>query len=108
MVVMRITEVIFEQPLSREPALARPLGPGGGVGGGPGPLDAAPRLSVYLADPKPLPLHDCENCGLEVPIRPGWQKGDHTEPAKAYFESCPVCGGRVGYCARWHKQHGGG
>jgi hypothetical protein len=65
-------------------------------------------VQVYLVDPKALPLHDCEDCGLEVPIRPGWRQGSHIEPAKAYFEACPVCGGRVGYYARWHKQHGGG
>ena len=46
---------------------------------------------VYLNDPAALPLHDCEDCGYKVP--------------HSYFERCPLCGGRVGWYAFYHK-HG--
>ena len=37
---------------------------------------------VYLAHDV-LPLHDCEDCGFEVPFQ--------------YFKECPFWGGRVGW-----------
>jgi hypothetical protein len=61
-------------------------------------------VSVYLADPEALALHDCEDCGLELPVHCGRQDGAVTEPARTYFKTCPVCGGRVGWYAYWHKQ----
>src|SRR4051794_40027006 len=27
-------------------------------------------IDVYLADSEAMPLHDCESCGLAVPVRP--------------------------------------
>jgi hypothetical protein len=45
---------------------------------------------VYLSDPDALPLHSCEDCGYRVPHQ--------------YFQECPLCGGRVGWNAYWHKQ----
>jgi hypothetical protein len=44
---------------------------------------------VYLADRDALPLHSCEECGYRVPHQ--------------YFRECPLCGGRVGWNAYWHK-----
>jgi hypothetical protein len=62
-------------------------------------------IDVYLRDDKALPLHDCEDCGLLLPLRPGRHYGLAVEPARSYFDTCPVCGGRVGCYAYWHK-HG--
>ena len=39
---------------------------------------------IYLAHDV-LPLHDCEDCGYKLP--------------HGYFESCPLCGGGVGWNA---------
>jgi hypothetical protein len=44
---------------------------------------------VYLAHPGAIALHDCEDCGYEVPHE--------------YFERCPLCGGRIGWYAFWNK-----
>jgi len=44
---------------------------------------------VYLAHRDALPLHSCEECGYRVPHQ--------------YFTECPLCGGRVGWNAYWHK-----
>jgi hypothetical protein len=44
---------------------------------------------VYMANPDALPLHDCEDCGYKLP--------------HGYFESCPLCGGRIGWYGYWSK-----
>ena len=44
---------------------------------------------VYLQHQHALPLHDCEACGYRVP--------------HGFFEQCPLCGGRVGWNAYWHR-----
>jgi hypothetical protein len=44
---------------------------------------------VYLAHPDALPFHDCEDCGYKLP--------------HGYFESCPLCGGRIGWYGYWSK-----
>jgi hypothetical protein len=44
---------------------------------------------VYLQDQHAIPLHECEDCGYRVP--------------HGYFEACPLCNGRVGWSAFWHK-----
>ena len=46
-------------------------------------------VEVYLAHPYVLALHDCEDCGYEVPVE--------------YFKECPLCRGRVGWYAYWEK-----
>ena len=47
-----------------------------------------PVADVYLARDE-LPLHDCEDCGFSLP--------------QGYFESCPLCGGRIGWYAYFEK-----
>jgi hypothetical protein len=44
---------------------------------------------VYLARDV-LPLHECEDCGYKLPF--------------GFFEVCPLCGGRIGYYAYWHRR----
>jgi len=44
---------------------------------------------VYLSHPDALPLHDCQACGYKVP--------------HPYISECPLCGGRVGWNAYWHR-----
>jgi hypothetical protein len=56
---------------------------------------------VYAEHPDASPLHDCEDCGLGIPCR----GGSKDAPFYRWFDACPNCGGRVGYCAYFHK-HG--
>lgn len=56
----------------------------------------AELVKVYLDDPEATPLHDCETCGIAIPIRPNRLRGMEDEPEEVYFSSCPVCGGRTG------------
>jgi hypothetical protein len=66
---------------------------------------------IYLEDPEAQPLHDCADCGLSIPCRPG--RNTHgpngpiavIRPFYRYFDSCPACGGRVGYGAHYLAQH---
>lgn len=57
-------------------------------------------VQVYLDDSEAVPLHDCANCGIAIPVRPGWQ-GYEGEPQRVYFPTCPSCGGRTGLYAYW-------
>jgi hypothetical protein len=61
-------------------------------------------IDVYLKDPEALPLHDCEDCGLPIPIRPNRQHGFEAEPEQVYFEHCPACGGRTGWYRYWARR----
>jgi hypothetical protein len=68
------------------------------------PLPAAlPRelVEVYLADDDAEPLHDCERCGLPVPVRAGRRCGHEAAVEREYFPACPCCGGRTGRHAYW-------
>jgi len=49
---------------------------------------------VYLKHDA-MALHDCADCGFEVPITPG----GNGVSAVRHFEACPFCGGRTGYAA---------
>lgn len=81
---------------------------GGGVGlrnwvssiawrGGKLPQELPPELvQVYLDDPEAVPLHDCESCGVAIPVRPNRIDGLEAEPEQTYFPTCPICGGRTG------------
>jgi hypothetical protein len=62
-------------------------------------------IDVYLGDEEALPLHDCEDCGLMVPLRPGQTWGTAATPPQVYFEACPACGGRIGWYA-YRNKHG--
>ena len=63
------------------------------------PLDL---VQVYLDDPEAVPLHDCAECGLAIPVHPGW-RGYEGEPERVYFPACPCCGGPTGLHAYWSK-----
>lgn len=70
------------------------------------PLPAAlpPELvEVYLRDAEAEPLHDCEVCGLPVPVRTGWRAGHEPSADRVYFPICPHCGGRTGPHAFWAR-----
>lgn len=54
-------------------------------------------IDVYLTDAEAVPLHDCEDCGLAVPVRPSRVAGMEEEPELVYFPFCPLCGGRTGW-----------
>jgi hypothetical protein len=53
-------------------------------------------INVYLSDSEAAPLHDCEGCGLAIPIRPSRLYGLEGEPERVYFAACPACGSRTG------------
>ncbi len=61
-------------------------------------------LSVYFTDPEALPLHDCSDCGLSVPVRPNRISGTEGEPEEDYFPCCPVCGGDTGLYCYWSRR----
>ncbi len=58
-------------------------------------------VSVYLTDDAAEPLHDCEKCGLPVPVRAGRRCGHEPTADRVYFPECPNCGGRTGRFAYW-------
>jgi hypothetical protein len=71
---------------------------------GHGPLP--PRVpgevvEVYLSDDAAEPLHDCEKCGLAVPVRATRRYGHEAAVEREYFPNCPCCGGRTGRHAYW-------
>lgn len=61
-------------------------------------------MNVYLCDPEAVPLHDCEDCGLAIPIRPHRILGLEAEPEQTYFPNCPLCGARTGPYFYWSRQ----
>ena len=56
----------------------------------------AELIDVYLGDEEAEPLHDCERCGLAVPVRAGRRCGHEATIERVYFPTCPACGGRTG------------
>jgi hypothetical protein len=73
---------------------------------GHGPLPAAlpaELVEVYLRDAEAEPLHDCEACGLPVPVRAAWRAGHEPAADRVYFPACPQCGGRTGPHAYWGR-----
>jgi hypothetical protein len=77
-------------------------------------LDADPRslpaclpaelVEVYLSDDEAEPLHDCERCGLPVPVHAGRRCGHEASVDREYFPECPQCGGRTGRYAFWSRR----
>ncbi len=61
-------------------------------------------LLVYLVDQDALPLHDCADCGLSVPVRPNRLYGSEGDPEEVYFPVCPACGGRTGLYCYWSNR----
>ena len=64
----------------------------------------AELIRVYLDDPEAIPLHDCENCGVAIPVRPDRLNGSEAEPEQIYFHQCPVCAGRRGWYLFFSRQ----
>ena len=60
-------------------------------------------IEVYLQDSEAAPLHDCEDCGLAIPIRPNRRDAD-SDAERIYFPQCPACGGSTGPYAYWSKR----
>jgi hypothetical protein len=63
----------------------------------------AELIDVYLRDTEAEPLHDCESCGLPIPVKVGWRAGHEPTEDRVYFPVCPHCGGRTGYHAYWAR-----
>ena len=61
-------------------------------------------IEVYLQYPGAVPLHDCESCGLGVPVIPSRDYGYEGEPERAFFPRCPNCGGRTGWYLFWSSE----
>jgi hypothetical protein len=61
--------------------------------------------AVYLDDPSAVALHDCEDCGYRVPVGYPDANADPPKPPRIYFQRCPLCSGKVGYCA-FYKRNG--
>jgi hypothetical protein len=61
-------------------------------------------VEVYLADDDAEPLHDCEGCGLAVPVRVARRCGHEAAVEREYFPVCPCCGGKTGRFAYWSRQ----
>jgi hypothetical protein len=64
-------------------------------------LAMPPEVAEVYLNYDALPLHDCEDCGLWVPVTPGEYRG---RPAVRHFEDCPLCGGRTGYAAYFNRR----
>jgi len=60
-------------------------------------------VDVYLEDSEAEPLHDCERCGLTVPVRAARRCGHEATVERVYFPQCPHCGGRTGRHAYWSR-----
>ncbi|WP_439622791.1 hypothetical protein [Gemmata sp.] len=61
----------------------------------------AELIEIYLTDDGAEPLHDCERCGLPVPVHAGRHCGHEATVERVYFPTCPHCGGRTGRFAYW-------
>ena len=59
-------------------------------------------VQVYLDDAEAIPLYDCEDCGVSLPVRP-CRAGEDAEPDRVYFPQCPICGGHTGLYAFWSR-----
>ena len=58
-------------------------------------------VEVYLTDDDAEPLHDCERCGIPVPVRAIRRCGHEVSIVRQYFPACPCCGGKTGRFAYW-------
>ena len=63
-------------------------------------LAMPPAVAEIYLKHHAIALHDCADCGFEVPITPG---GNGTS-AVQHFEACPLCGGRTGYAAYYLRR----
>ena len=58
-------------------------------------------VEIYLQDDAAEPIHDCEECGLPVPVRVARRCGHEPSTERVYYPACPHCGGRTGRYAYW-------
>ena len=73
--------------------------------GRPLPHDLPGELvEVYLRDDDAEPLHDCERCGLPIPVHASRRAGHEASVERIYFPACPNCGGRTGRFAYWSRR----
>jgi len=63
-------------------------------------LAMPPQVAEVYLDHDAMPLHNCEDCGFRVPITPG-RDG---KPARRHFDTCPLCGGKVGWYAYFNRR----
>lgn len=61
-------------------------------------------VEVYLLDHDAEPLHDCEECGVAIPVRCSRRVGHEPVAERRYFPACPCCGGRTGRFAFWSRE----
>jgi hypothetical protein len=68
------------------------------------PLALPPAVAqMYLDDPGSIAIHDCEDCGYEVPIGCALPHISPPKPVTSYFDRCPLCGGKTGYYAFYQR-----
>ena len=68
------------------------------------PLALPPVVAqVYLDEPGLVAIHDCEDCGYEVPIGYAEPHPNPPKPVSRYFDRCPLCGGKTGYYAFYRR-----
>ena len=60
--------------------------------------------SIYLQNPDARPEHECADCGYDLPFELAHPRAEPPRAAKVYFESCPLCAGKVGPYAFYFKQ----
>jgi hypothetical protein len=60
-------------------------------------------INIYLSDSEAEPLHDCEECGVPIPVKAGRRAGHEPSCDRVYFTACPQCGGRTGPHAFWSR-----
>ncbi len=73
--------------------------------GGKLPEHVPPEIiDVYMCDEEAAPLHDCESCGMAIPVRASRTATIEEEPEYVYFKACPVCGGRTGHYLFFSRQ----
>jgi hypothetical protein len=62
-------------------------------------------IEVYLREDDAEPLHDCERCGLAVPVRASRRCGHEAVVERTFFSKCPHCGGATGRFAYWSRSN---
>jgi hypothetical protein len=60
--------------------------------------------AIYISNPDLGSWHECEDCGYELPFQRAQPSANPPRPETIYFARCPLCGGRVSWCAFSIKQ----
>ena len=53
-------------------------------------------VQVYLDDAEVRPRHECEACGLLIPVQPAGRRGAEAIQPGIYFSNCPACDAGTG------------